>query len=115
MDTLTLQEMQQRQRALREKYTPLWGDLTVEDGRSVLLWTYIELGEMADIVKKDGDQAILHDPKVRTHFIEELSDVLMFLNDAMICYNISPDELTEEYRKKADYNLIRWEDKLPKE
>ena len=115
MDTLTMEEMQKIQRDLREKYKSLWGDLTEKDGRSVLLWTFIELGEVADIIKKDGDEAILHDPRVRSHFIEELSDVVMFLNDAMICYGITPEEMTKIYREKAAYNLVRWENQLKNE
>jgi hypothetical protein len=32
-------------------------------------------GEVADIIKKDGDKKIIDDEEVRNHFIEEVCDV----------------------------------------
>jgi hypothetical protein len=63
---------------------------------------------MADIIKKDGDEAIVSDVDVRSHFVEEICDVLMYLNDVMLCYGISPQELKELYLKKHQKNMGRW-------
>lgn len=38
----------------------------------------IEVGEVADIIKKKGDNHIMNDEETRNHFLEELSDVLMY-------------------------------------
>lgn len=67
-----------------------------------------ELGEVVDVVKKDGSRKIMEDPEVRPHFIEEITDVLMYLNDILLCYDISVDELKEIYREKIRRNMNRW-------
>jgi hypothetical protein len=64
---------------------------------------------MADIIKKEGDEAIMTDPETRRHFVEELADVIMYLGDAMLCYGITEAEFAKEYRDKANYNLTRWD------
>lgn len=50
----------------------------------------------------------MHDREIRTHFIEELCDTLMYLNDVMLCYEITPDELYTEYIRKHERNMKRW-------
>ena len=102
------QEMQQIQKALQEKYKDKWGGLSPEIGRDKLLWMIVEAGEMADIIKKNGDEDILNDKQTRTHFIEEICDVLMYLNDVMLCYDISVEDLREIYIKKHEKNMGRW-------
>jgi hypothetical protein len=87
--------MQAIQRELQEKYIDKWGGLSLEKGRDKLLWMMIKAGEVADIIKKDGDQKIVNDEVVRNHFIEEICDVFMYLNDVMLCYSIT----SEEFRK----------------
>lgn len=68
----------------------------------------IELGEAADVIKKQGNQKILEDKEVREHFIEEMCDILMYFNDVMLCYDISIDELEEVYLAKHKKNMERW-------
>ena len=77
MSDLTFAQMQAMQRSLQEKYIEKWGGLSEKEGRNQLLWMMIEAGEMADIIKKQGDDAILHDAQARAHFVEETCDVLM--------------------------------------
>ena len=36
-----------------------------------LLWLYGELGEVGDVIKKDGNEKIMTDKAVRKHFVEE--------------------------------------------
>ena len=38
--------------------------------RNSLLWMLIEAGEVADIIKKDGNAAVVENMEVRRHFIE---------------------------------------------
>lgn len=68
----------------------------------------IELGEAADIIKKQGSQIIMEDTEVRTHFIEEMADVMMYYNDVLLCYGISIDEFSKVYREKHQRNMNRW-------
>lgn len=108
MDNFSFEEMQAIQKELQEKYKHKWSPLSPEIGKDQLLWLLIELGEVADVIKKSGNQKILEDREVRTHFIEELCDVLMYFNDVMLCYNISIDELKEVYLQKHKKNMERW-------
>ena len=108
MTDLSFSEMQTIQKELQEKYKDKWQGLSPEISRDKLLWMIIEAGEMADIIKKEGDEAIIEDREVRAHFVEEICDVLMYLNDVMLCYDISPQELRELYLKKHQKNMGRW-------
>lgn len=96
------------QRELQEKYKNTWEPISPKTGRNKILWLMIELGEAADIIKKDGDPKIVDDPAVRAHFVEELADVMMFFNDILLCYDISAEELKEAYLKKHQRNMKRW-------
>ncbi len=102
------EEMQQIQRELQEKYKDKWQPLSPKLGREKVLWAMVEMGEVADVIKKNGDRKIMENPAVREHFVEELCDVMMFFNDLMVCYGISPEELAEVYRKKHERNMSRW-------
>lgn len=73
-----------------------------------MLWLIAELGEVIDIVKRDGTERIMTEDAVRTHMVEELCDVLMYFNDVMLCYGITPEELKEEYVTKHNRNMNRW-------
>ena len=108
MSDLTFTQMQEMQRTLQEKYIDKWGGLSPKIGRDQLLWMIIEAGEMADIIKKKGDEAILHDAEARSHFVEETCDVLMYLNDVLLCYGITPEEIAAAYRAKFERNMTRW-------
>ena len=103
-----IEEMQRMQVKLQEKYKDKWKPLTPENGRNQLLWLMIELGEAADIIKKEVDKKIVENESVRRHFIEEMADVMMYYNDVMLCYNISIDEFKEIYREKHKRNMERW-------
>lgn len=108
MADFTLQEMQNMQKELQNKYKDKWGGLSPEKAREKLLWLYGELGEAGDIMKKHGDCKIMNDDHIRSHFIEEVCDVLMYLNDVMLCYDITPEELEKVYLAKHEKNMGRW-------
>lgn len=101
-------EMQKMQKKLQEKYKDEWGGLSPDKGRNQLLWMISEAGEVAEIIKKKGDNLIMNDGEIRNHFVEELCDVLMYFNDVMLCYSISPEELEKAYFQKHYINIERW-------
>jgi len=105
MDFVQMQEMQ---RALQEKYQDKWTPLTPETAVRTILWMIGEVSEVADILKKRGESAVMEDAETRADFVEELCDVLMYFNDAMLCFDITPEELEAAYRKKHERNMKRW-------
>ena len=108
MSELNFQIMHEMQAQLQEKYQGKWPAITPAIAREKLLWMMIEAGEMADIIKKKGDDKILEQGEVREHFIEEMCDTLMYFNDVMRCYDITPEEFEKVYYKKHQRNMSRW-------
>lgn len=107
MNDLSFCEMQEIQKELQEKYKDKWGGLGPEKAKDKFLWMMIEAGEAADVIKKNGG-GIVRDKEVRKHFIEEMCDVMIYFNDILICYDITPEELAEVYREKHKRNMQRW-------
>lgn len=105
---LELAKMQDMQRVLQKKYYDKWGGLSPEKARDKLLWLYGELGEAADVIKKNGSGKIMSDEALRRHFIEEMCDVMMYYNDVLLCFDISPQELEKVYYEKHNRNMGRW-------
>lgn len=66
-----------------------------------------EIGECIAILKKKGDAAVVENPAVRAHFIEETADVLMYFIDTLLHYQITPEELSRAYAAKHDRNMAR--------
>ena len=95
MSRFGFEEMQEIQRELQEKYQERWGGLSPEKGIQKLLWMFSEAGEVADAIKKTSTEDLLADTPQRRHFIEEMCDVMMYFNDVLLCYSITPEELSE--------------------
>lgn len=108
MAHLDIAEMQRLQKVLQEKHKNVWAAICPEEGRNKLLWAVAECGEAAQVIKKQGDAEIMQSEKTRSDFVEELCDVFMYLTDVLNCYNITPEEFEEAYRKKSERNLDRW-------
>lgn len=108
MADFTIQEMQAMQRALQERYQDKWESIGPETGKNKLLWMIGEVGEVIDIVKKNGGSRASADPQLRQHLVEELADVLMYYNDVLLCYGISAGELKAAYTEKFQKNMTRW-------
>ena len=108
MTDFSINEMQEMQKELQEKYKHKWEPICPETGRNKLLWMIGEVGEVIDIVKKHGGTKASTDPELRINLIEELADVLMYYNDVMLCYGITAEELKESYTKKFEKNMKRW-------
>ena len=107
MQDLKISQLIAMQDALQNRMKDEWLAMTPENGHFSLLWMYEEMGELVSIIKKRGDNAIMKDEKVRTAFIEELSDTLMYFIDLMSCYDVSADELSKAFIAKHEKNMKR--------
>lgn len=108
MADFTINEMQEMQKTLQNKYKGKWEPISPETGKNKLLWMIGEIGEVIDIVKKHGGAKASEDAELRRDLVEEMADVLMYYNDIMLCYGISADELKQAYTEKFETNLTRW-------
>ena len=108
MPSFDMSEMQEMQKALQDKYKDKWEPICPEVGQNKLLWMIGEIGEVIDIVKKNGGLKASTDEELRKDLIEEMADVLMYYNDVMLCYGITADELKQAYTEKFDKNMKRW-------
>ena len=107
MSDLKLSEIMVMQKELQDKHKGKWAPLTPEYGRSCLLWMVEELGEVVAIVKKSDEKLIMSDEKIRSALAEEFVDILMFMNDALICYGITASDFSEAYLRKHARNMNR--------
>lgn len=108
MSDFSIREMLAMQQTLQEKYNDKWETICPEAGKHKLLWMIGEIGEVIDIIKKNGDVKSLEDGDLRKHLVEEMADVLMYYNDILLCYGISAEELKEAYTTKFEKNMKRW-------
>ena len=108
MADCSINEMQEMQKALQDKYRDKWEPICAEIGQNKLLWMIGEIGEVIDLVKKHGGATASTDEVLRTALVEEMADVLMYYNDVMLCYGISADELKQAYSEKFEKNMKRW-------
>ena len=104
----SINEMQEMQKTLQDKYKDKWEPIGPECGKSKLLWMVGEIGEVVDIVKKNGGAKASTDPELRKALVEEMADVLMYYNDVMLCYGITSEELKKSYTDKFEKNMERW-------
>lgn len=108
MSNFSINEIQSMQKELQDKYKEKWERICPETGKNKFLWMIGEIGEVIDIIKKNGDKSAVADSSVREHLIEEMADVLMYYNDVMLCYGITEDELKQAYIEKFQKNMKRW-------
>lgn len=108
MEDFGMKEMQEMQKLLQEKYKDKWEPIGLATGQNKLLWMIGEIGEVIDIIKKNGAAKATEDAALRKDLVEELADVLMYYNDVMLCYGISPEELKQAYEEKFQRNMTRW-------
>ena len=108
MGDMTLGEILAMQQQLQEKYKGKWEPIGPATGKNKLLWMVGEVGEVAEIIKKNGHERIMEQGPVRAHFVEEMADVLMYYGDIMNCFSITPEELKASYTEKFQRNMERW-------
>lgn len=108
MTDFRVDEMLDMQRTLQDTYKDKWEPICPEAGKNKLLWMIGEIGEVIDIVKKNGGTSASTTVALRKDLIEEMADVLMYYNDVLLCYDITSDELKQAYVEKFQRNLKRW-------
>ena len=108
MTDFGINEMLEMQRVLQDKYKHKWEPVEPKTGKNKLLWMVGEIGEVIDIVKKNGGTKASAEPELRARLVEELADVLMYYNDVLLCYGITAEELKSAYTEKFHKNLNRW-------
>ena len=108
MEDFGMNEMLDMQRALQEKYKDIWKPICPDRGQDQLLWMIGEVGEVVDIIKKNGGETASRDEQLRSQLVEELADVLMYYTDVLLCYGITAEELKQTYTRKFETNMRRW-------
>ena len=73
MSDFSIQDMLMMQSELQEKYKDKWEAISPEAGKHKLLWMIGEIGEVIDIIKKNGDASAVEDKELRKQLIEELT------------------------------------------
>lgn len=104
----TINEMLEMQRALQERYKDKWEPVSPDTGKNKMLWMIGEIGEVIDIIKKNGGQNAAENAEIRKALVEEMADVLMYYNDMLLCYGITAEELKKSYTEKFQRNMDRW-------
>ena len=104
---LSISEMMQLQRELFSLHKDEWSPMEPEYGKDFLLYMVEAIGEVIAILKKKGSTAIAEDPTVREAFLGEMADVLMYYNDVLLRYHVTPAEISEAYRKKHCLDMAR--------
>ncbi|MCL2671491.1 MAG: nucleotide pyrophosphohydrolase [Clostridiales bacterium] len=107
MEDLRLSELLDMQRALWERNAGHWDPLAPEFARNSVLFMLGELGEAIAIIKKRGEDAIMRDPALRRHFVEELVDMWMYAVDVLLRYDVTAEEFSEIYLAKHARNMRR--------
>ena len=65
MEDFGLNEMLAMQRELQDKYKDKWEPISPETGKNKLLWMIGEIGEVIDIIKKNGSENAVSDDTLR--------------------------------------------------
>ena len=113
MSDFGMNEMQEMQKALQEKYKQKWEPICPATGQNKLLWMIGEVGEVIDIVKKNGAADAVEKEDLRKHLVEEMADVMMYLTDVMLCYGITAEEYSEIHTRKHARNMKRdWDTEI---
>ena len=108
MGHFTVQDMLDMQQRMQERYKEMWEPICPATGKNKLLWMIGEIGEVIDIVKKNGDTKTAEETDLRKQLVEEMADVLMYYNDVLLCYGITEEELKKAYSDKIEKNMVRW-------
>lgn len=104
---LSISQMMQMQKTLFQPNKDKWSPMEPEYGKDFILYMVEEIGETIAILKKKGCDAVLSDPDVRSIFLEEMADVLMYYNDILLRFHVTPEEISEAYLRKHDRNIGR--------
>ena len=121
MNNFGINEMQEMQKALRDKYKDRWGELTPEVGKNQLLWMVGEIGEVIDIVKKHLAQGHELD---KDRILGELGDIAWYLAEAATALDMDLEDVLQanidklkkrrERQKRQKYRIITPDKSIPR-
>ena len=103
---ISFSDMMQMQKALHTLHAQEWSPLEPEYGKNTVLYMVEEIGEVISILKKKGN-GVMENPEVRSAFLEEMADVLMYYMDTLLRYHVTPEEISEAYIRKHNHNMGR--------
>lgn len=104
---LSISQMMKMQQALFEPHKDKWSPMEPEYGKDFILYMVEEIGEVIAIVKKKGSAAIMEDDTVRKAFLAEMADILMYYHDILLRFHVTPEEISEAFARKHDYDMGR--------
>ena len=104
---LSISQMMDMQKALFALHENQWSPMEPEYGRDFILYMVEEVGEAIAILKKKGCDAVLSDADVRSAFLEEMADVLMYYQEVLLRFHVTPDEISRAYEAKHLRNMGR--------
>lgn len=104
---LSISQMLSMQRELFERHKDTWSPMAPEYGRDFFLYMVEELGEAIAVIKKKGCGTIMEDREVRDAFLTEMADVLMYYNEILLRFHITPEEISDAYSRKHARNMGR--------
>ncbi len=104
---LSISEMKKMQEELYEANKDKWKKIEPEDAKNHILYMMEEVGECISIIKKKGITAIMEDKEVRSRFLEEITDVQNYYIEILNRLNITPEEYSNAYIEKHNYNMNR--------
>ena len=107
MQDINVSQMMQMQMELYRLHEGSWSPMEPQYGRDFFLWMIEEIGEAVAVIKKKGDAAIVSEPGVRSVFLEEMADVLMYYTEILLRYGVTPEEIAEAYFEKHNRNMGR--------
>ncbi len=104
---LQISQLIKMQQDLYELHKEHWHPRVPENGRNHILYMVEEIGEMIAILKKKGDSTVVEDGAVRSAFLEEMVDVMMYYTDVLMCYQVTPEEFSKAFVEKYEKNMNR--------
>lgn len=106
-ENITIEDMLSLSMRLYQKHKTEWRAMTPENNIYWIAWLVGEIGEVIDIMKKEGTTRIMHDPKVRQTMLEEITDCYMYLADILNRYKFTGQDFSQTYFAKMSYNFKR--------
>ena len=104
---LSISQMMQLQKELFDPHKDKWHPMEPEYGKDFILYMIEEIGECIAILKKKGSAAVMEDPAVREAFLSEMADVLMYYHDVLLRFHVTPEEISQAYASKHNYDMGR--------
>ncbi len=104
---ISIEDMLTLSMQLYQKHKREWRAMTPENNIYWIAWLVGEIGEVIDILKKEGTKRIMHNPKVRQTMLLEITDCYMYLADILNRYKFTAQEFSQAYFTKMNYNFKR--------